>query len=159
MNCNDGRFGGVTEAEIDAANQKIFDAYIGIGDIYFASNDLPKTFPSGECTIAIRHDQASVEGSVPAGEILHAVDQIKDECIEPHITQAGGRGWGGDVAGITGADGTFMVPIYQYPEDGTVGSPGTVASDPLGSPAGGSAGSSGGFETYGTSRKHRKFRS
>lgn len=65
--------------------------------------------------------------------------------------------WGGEVAGITGAGGTFTVTMYQYPKDRNVGSPGTVASGPLGSPAGGSAGSSGGFETYGTARKYRKF--
>ncbi|CAL8584828.1 hypothetical protein XPA_010411 [Xanthoria parietina] len=149
-NCNDGRFGGVTEAEIDAANRKTFDAYMGIGDIHFAANDPPKTFASGECTIAIRHDQASDEGSVPTGEVLHAVEQVKAECVEPHIAQTEGRGWGGEVTGIVG-DGTFTVTVYQYPEDG---SSGTIGSGSLGSPAGGSAGSNGEFHT---SKKYRRF--
>ncbi|CAO1605292.1 hypothetical protein XANCAGTX0491_008813 [Xanthoria calcicola] len=151
-NCNDGRFGGVTETEIDAANRKIFDAYMGIGDIHFAANDPPKTFASGECTIAIRHDEASEEGYVPAGEVLHAVEQVKAECVEPNIAQTGGRGWGGEVAGIVG-DGTFTVTVYQYPEDG---SSGTRGSGSLGSSVGGSTGSNGEFQTW---KKYRSFKS
>ncbi|KAI4148472.1 MAG: hypothetical protein LQ341_001563, partial [Variospora aurantia] len=114
----DGRLGGILLEELLAANQQLYNsALLAGGFLAFQANDEPKTFTSGETNIAIRHAQIGTPGNVDASEIILAVDQIEQECVRPHVTAPGGRGWGGEVKDIQGqgaADGTFIVMIYQF---------------------------------------------
>ncbi|KAL8771547.1 MAG: hypothetical protein Q9209_002989 [Squamulea sp. 1 TL-2023] len=99
--CNNGRFGGVTEAEVLAVREQIFQYGMTMeSQITFAANAPSKDFVSGECTAAVRHDQAEVEGSIYVPDILKNLDQIEAECVEPQVKEEGGRGWGGEVTGI-----------------------------------------------------------
>ncbi|KAL8914572.1 MAG: hypothetical protein Q9172_007054 [Xanthocarpia lactea] len=119
-NCGEGRFGGVTYKEVQANSQQIRDTYLSAGVIVinFPANAPAVTFETGECTIAIQHEQKPFPGDVDVSEVLIAIDEIAQECVRPNETP-GGRGQGGEVTGITGvsqASGTYSVLIFQSPE-------------------------------------------
>lgn len=116
--CDGGRFGGVTYDEVQANSQQIFDTYLS-SVISFPANAPAVSFETGECTTAIRHEQNLFPGDVDVSEVLIAIDQIAQECVRPNIRTPGGRGWGGEVRGITGVgrdSGTYIVTIFQSPE-------------------------------------------
>ena len=120
-NCGEGRFGGVTYNEVQANSQQIRDTYLSAGVIviHFPDNAPAVTFETGECTIAIQHEQKLFPGDVDVGEVLIAIDQIAQECVRPNVQTPGGRGQEGEVTGITGvgrASGTYSVLIFQSPE-------------------------------------------
>ncbi|KAL9639036.1 MAG: hypothetical protein Q9204_001273 [Flavoplaca sp. TL-2023a] len=117
-NCR-GDFGGVTPNEVQANSEQIRDTYIsaGVVVIQFPANAPTVTFETGECTIAIRHEQQLFPGDVDVSEVLIAIDQITQECVLPNVRIPGGRGLGGEVKGITGvgrASGTYSVLIFQF---------------------------------------------